>query len=86
VIEMANLERKLAAIMAADVVSYSKFMAKNEDETLHLIKSLQANILTPQIEKHKGKIFKKMGDGYLAEFPSVVDAIKAGISIQNNII
>jgi len=71
--------------MAAGVVSYSKFMAKSEDKKLHLINSLQADISTPQIGSHKGKIFKKMGGGYLAEFPSVVGAIKAAISIQTDI-
>tara|TARA_X000000950_G_scaffold233967_1_gene283703 strand:- start:890 stop:1150 length:261 start_codon:yes stop_codon:yes gene_type:complete len=80
---MVDLERKLTAILAADVVSFSKYMSQDEEGTLGLVKRLETEILTPIVEEHSGKIFKKMGDGYLADFPSVVGAIKAAINIQN---
>ena len=80
---MVDLERKLTAILAADVVSFSKYMSQDEEGTLGLVKRFETEILTPIVEEHSGKIFKKMGDGYLADFPSVVGAIKAAINIQN---
>ena len=82
---MVDLERKLTAILAADVVSFSKYMSQDEEGTLGLVKRLETEILTPIVEEHSGKIFKKMGDGYLADFPSVVGAIKAAIDIQNRL-
>ena len=82
---MVDLERKLTAILAADVVSFSKYMSQDEEGTLGLVKRLETEILTPIVEEHSGKIFKKMGDGYLADFPSVVGAIKAAIDIQNSL-
>ena len=82
---MVDLERKLTAILAADVVSFSKYMSQDEEGTLGLVKRLETEIVTPIVEEHSGKIFKKMGDGYLADFPSVVGAIKAAIDIQNSL-
>ena len=80
---MSSVERKLAAILAADVVSYSKFMSTNEEKTLLLVKTLVQEIIAPEISTHNGRIFKTMGDGYLAEFPSIVGAIDCAVSIQN---
>ena len=82
---MVDLERKLTAILAADVVSFSKYMSQDEEGTLGLVKRLEREILTPIVKEHNGKIFKKMGDGYLADFPSVVGALKAAIDIQNSL-
>ena len=80
---MRGVERKLAAILAADVVAYSKFMSTNEEKTLQLVKSLVEEIISPEISSHNGRIFKTMGDGYLAEFPSIVGATNCAVSIQN---
>ncbi|MGH1482016.1 MAG: adenylate/guanylate cyclase domain-containing protein [Geminicoccales bacterium] len=77
------MERRLAAIMAADVVGYSKLMGKDEAGT-HL--ALQAHLndfIAPTINAHRGSIIKLMGDGILAEFRSVVDALEAAIAIQH---
>ena len=82
---MVDLERKLTAILAADVVSFSKYMSQDEEGTLGLVKRLETEILTPMVKEHNGKIFKKMGDGYLVDFPSVVGALKAAIDIQNSL-
>ena len=75
-------ERKLAAILAADVISYSKLMSNNEEETLQLLKTIEKEVLIPAIENNNGRVFKKMGDGYLVEFPSIVGAINSAIEIQ----
>ena len=79
---MSLTERKLAAILAADVVSYSKLMSNNEEETLRLLKAVEKEILIPAVENNNGRVFKKMGDGYLVEFPSIVGAINSAIEIQ----
>ena len=69
---MVDLERKLTAILAADVVSFSKYMSQDEEGTLGLVKRLETEILTPIVEEHSGKIFKKMGSGYLAAKRSAI--------------
>ena len=82
---MPATRRKLAAILAADVVSYSQLMSRNEEKTLRLLKSTETKILIPLIEKYYGRIFKKMGDGYLAEYPSIVDAVNSAVELQKTI-
>ena len=79
---MSGVERKLAAILAADVVAYSRLMSVNEEKALKLVKTLAEEIISPEISQHNGRIFKTMGDGYLAEFPSIVGATNCAISIQ----
>ena len=82
---MSGVDRKLAAILAADVVAYSKLMTANEEKTLQLVKTLAEEIISPEISLCNGRIFKTMGDGYLAEFPSIVGATNCAISIQKAI-
>jgi class 3 adenylate cyclase len=65
------LERRLAAILAADVVGYSRLMGADEAGTLERLKSLRSELVQPQIRKRSGRIVKLMGDGLLAEFSSV---------------
>jgi adenylate cyclase len=79
------LERKLAAILAADVVGYSSLMGKDEGGTLERLKSLRRELVQPKITDHKGRIVKLMGDGLLAEFPSVVEAVQCAIDIQQEV-
>jgi TolB-like protein/Tfp pilus assembly protein PilF len=76
------LERRLAAILAADVVGYSRLMGRDETETLQRLKSLRKDLVQPKITERKGRIVKLMGDGLLAEFPSVVEAVQCAIDIQ----
>jgi adenylate cyclase len=76
------LERRLAAILAADVVGYSKLMAEDEESTLAQLKAHRANLFDPKIAEHNGRIIKLMGDGTLVEFASVVDAVNCAIAIQ----
>ena len=69
------MERRLAAILAADVVGYSRFMELNETETFERLRAHRKELFEPEIERHQGRIFKLMGDGLLAEFGSVVAAV-----------
>ena len=76
------MERRLAAIMAADVVGYSRLIRTDEDGTLAALKSLRSDLIAPKIAEHRGRIVKLMGDGLLAEFPSVVEAVRAAAEVQ----
>jgi adenylate cyclase len=76
------LERRLTAILAADVVGYSRLMSKDEAGTLERLKSLRKDLVQPSITARKGRIVKLMGDGLLAEFPSVVEAVQSAVDIQ----
>ena len=76
------MQRKLAAILAADVVGYSRLMRTNEVRTLTVMKSLWSEVVQPSVRAYRGRVFKLMGDGMLAEFSSVVDAANAAEAIQ----
>ncbi len=76
------MERRLAAILAADVVGYSRLMGEDETGTLERLKSLRKKLVQPEITERKGRIVKLMGDGLLAEFPSVVEAVLCAVDIQ----
>ena len=76
------MERKLAAILAADVVGYSALMERDEKGTFARLKAHRNELLEPEIKKHHGRIFKLMGDGLLAEFGSVVDAVECAVAVQ----
>ncbi len=76
------MERRLAAILAADVVGYSRLMGDDEEGTLSRLKAHRDEITNPAIAKHKGRIVKLMGDGMLVEFNSVVDAVRCAVEIQ----
>jgi len=76
------MTRRLAAIMAADVVGYSGLMERDESGTLATLKTHRAELVDPEIAKHDGRIVKLMGDGTLAEFASVVDAVECAADIQ----
>jgi adenylate cyclase len=76
------MERRLAAILAADVVGYSRLMGTDEAGTLARLKVLHKELVRPKIAERKGRIVKLMGDGLLAEFPSIVEAVSCAIDIQ----
>ena len=75
-------ERKLAAILAADVVGFSRMMGMDERGTLQRLHEAQRLVIDPILATHRGRVFKVMGDGMLAEFPSVVQALRAAVAIQ----
>jgi adenylate cyclase len=79
------LERRLAAILAADVVGYSRLMGQDEEGTLAALKALRADVIDPKITEHKGRVFKTTGDGVLVEFPSVVNAVACAVEIQRGV-
>ncbi len=69
------MERRLAAIVAADVVGYSRLIRADEEGTLLALRTLREELIDPKIKEHRGRIVKLMGDGMLVEFTSVVDAV-----------
>ena len=77
------MERRLTAILAADVSGYSRLMTVDEAGTLAALKSLRKNLVDPKISEHNGRIFKLTGDGMLIEFPSVVSAVACAVDIQS---
>ena len=75
-------ERRLAAILAADVVGYSRLMGKNEEGTLFALKAVRREVTDPKFDEHRGRIVKTTGDGLLVEFASIVDAVRCAVAIQ----
>jgi TolB-like protein/class 3 adenylate cyclase/Flp pilus assembly protein TadD len=78
--------RKLAAILAADVVGYSRLTGANEDRTLARLRALRSDLIDPTISVHNGRVVKRTGDGALVEFRSVVDAVRCAIEVQNGMV
>ena len=78
------MERKLSAIIAADVVGYTSLMEQNEADTFERLRAHRKELFEPEIARHHGQVFKLMGDGLLAEFGSVVDAVECAVAIQRN--
>ena len=76
------MTRKLAAIIAADVVSYSRLMGVDEAETLAALKTHRRDLIDPNIAEHQGRIVKTTGDGLLIEFPSVIEAVQCAVEVQ----
>jgi adenylate cyclase len=76
------MDRRLAAILAADVVGFSRMMGEDEAGTLAMLQALRAEFIDPTIAEHRGRIVKLMGDGALVEFASVVDALLCAVAIQ----
>ncbi len=77
-----NVQRRLAAILAADVVGYSRLIGEDEAGTLEALRAHREELIEPKIAEHEGRIVKLMGDGLLAEFPSAVEAVQCAIEIQ----
>ena len=78
--------RKLAAILVADVVGYSRLAGADEDRTLARLRGLRSDLIDPAIAAHHGRIVKRTGDGSIIEFRSVVDAVRCAIEMQNGLI
>jgi adenylate cyclase len=77
-----RVERKLVAILAADVAGYSRLMGSDEEGTLARLKAHRKEVIDPKIAEHRGRIVKTTGDGVLIEFPSVVDAVRCAVAVQ----
>jgi adenylate cyclase len=78
--------RRLAAILAADVAGYSRLMGADEEGTHERLKAHRRGLFDPKISEHKGRIVKNTGDGLLAEFASVVDAVRCAAELQRAMI
>jgi TolB-like protein/class 3 adenylate cyclase len=76
--------RKLAAILAADVVGFSRLAGADEDRTLARLRALRSDLIDPTVAVHNGRVVKRTGDGFIAEFRSVVDAVRCGIEVQTS--
>src|SRR6202023_1071950 len=77
-----RVERRLAAILAADVAGYSRLMGEDEEGTHAALTVLRREVTDPQIAAHRGRIVKTTGDGLLVEFASVVDAVRCAVELQ----
>ncbi|CAN7687855.1 adenylate/guanylate cyclase domain-containing protein [Rhizobium leguminosarum] len=77
-----SIQRRLAAIVVADVVGYTRLMEADEVATLANLRELRSGVIEPAVMRHKGRIFKVMGDGFLIEFGSAVDAVAAALEMQ----
>ena len=81
-----RVERRMAAILAADVVGYSRLMERDEAGTIARLKAVRASLTDPLLAEHHGRIVKLMGDGALCEFASVVDAVTCAVAIQRSMV
>ena len=82
----ARVERRLTAILAADVAGYSRLMGADEEGTLSKLKAHRLALVDPKITEHRGRIVKTTGDGLLVEFASVVDAVRCAVEVQRGMI
>ena len=80
-----RLQRRLAAILSADVVGYSRLMGINEAGTLSRLNALRRGLIDPAIATHSGRVVKLMGDGALVEFASAVNAVTCAVEIQRQL-
>jgi adenylate cyclase len=78
-----STQRRLAAILAADVVGYSRLMGQDEVGTLAALKATRTDLIDPKVVEHMGRVFKTTGHGLLAEFTSVVNAVSCAVEIQH---
>jgi TolB-like protein/class 3 adenylate cyclase/Flp pilus assembly protein TadD len=85
-LQQDRTERRLAAILAADVVGYSRLMGVDEEGTLRQLKLLRKELVDPKIIEHRGRIVKTTGDGLLVEFASVIDAVRCAVEVQRAMI
>src|SRR5438046_6728640 len=79
---MARDQRRLAAIVSADVAGYSRLMGEDESRTLAALKAHRSELFDPKIAEYGGRIVKTTGDGLLLEFPSVVEAVRCAVDVQ----
>src|ERR1019366_2675048 len=78
-----RVERRLAAVLAANVAGYSRLMGRDEEGTLAHLKSLRKKLVDPAVAAHRGRIVKTTGDGMLVEFASAVDAARCSVDVQS---
>lgn len=79
------VDRRLAAILAADIVGYSRLMAADQESTLRLLRDLRRNRFDPRVKDYRGTVIKRLGDGWIVEFPAISDAVSCAIAIQEGL-
>src|SRR5215472_3471133 len=79
-----RVQRRLAAILAADVVGYSRLMEQDEAATMAILRARRKEVLEPLVARHHGRVFKVAGDGVLIEFGSAVDAVECAVDLQHD--
>ena len=77
--------RKLVAILAADIVGFSRLAGADEEGTLARLRALRRELVDPTIADHNGRVVKRVGDGLIVEFRSVIDAVRCAISLQKGV-
>src|SRR5262252_7578833 len=80
--ERVPLKRRLTAVLLADVVGYSRLMSADEEGTHVEIANYATNLIAPKVAENRGRLIRSIGDGFLAEFDSAVDAVRCGLDIQ----
>ena len=83
--DQTRVERRLSAIMVADVVGYSRLIEADEAATIAAVKALRVEVIEPLVASHRGRVVKSMGDGMLIEFGSIVDAVACAVAIQKEL-
>jgi hypothetical protein len=78
--------RKIAAILVADVVGYSRLVGGDEDRTLGRLRALRSDMIDPAIAVHRGRVVKRTGDGAIVEFRSVIDAVRCAVEVQSGMV
>src|SRR5678815_4692651 len=78
----SRLDRRLSAVLAADVAGYSRLIGLDEEGTVATLTAHRAELFEPRIAHHRGRLVKTTGDGLLVEFPSVVDAVRCAVDVQ----
>lgn len=81
-----DIQRRLAAIVAADVAGYSRLMGLDEEGTLEQLRAHQKALVDPKVAEYRGRIVKTTGDGMLLEFGSVLDAVRCGVGVQRGML
>jgi adenylate cyclase len=81
-----NETRKIAAILVADVVGYSRLVGADEDRTLARLRALRSDMIDPTIAVHHGRVVKRTGDGAVVEFRSVIDAVRCALEVQSGMV
>src|SRR5207248_9141070 len=79
-----SASRRLAAILAADVVGYSRLIGADEEGTLERLRSIRAEVIDPKLAEHHGRLVKTTGDGFLVEFVSAVEALRCATAMQRD--
>src|ERR1700745_2826489 len=78
-------QRRLIAVLIADIVGYSRLMAENEARTCYRVKDCQLSLITPTTERNHGRVVKWTGDGFIGTFDSAVDSVRAAIELQSGV-